>query len=327
MGSSISLKQHLGELDTDTALQQLLLAIVSASIEISDIVRQSPLHGGSSTGSTNVHGEEQKELDLIANDILIKSVQNGGSVAAMASEELDDILLVDATAQTAPYLLVFDPLDGSSNIEVNVSIGTIFSVLNAPDQQIPTAADFLQTGTSQVCAGYLIYGPATQLMLTTGKGTHCYTLNTHSNTFELTIKAVTLSPTTQEFAINASNQRHWESPVQRYVEQCLAGETGPRKKNFNMRWIASMVAEVHRILNRGGVFLYPLDHREPRKPGRLRLLYEANPMAMLIEQAGGAASTGRQRMLEVKPTELHQRIPVILGSRDEVQHIEAMHAA
>ena len=324
--ATIGLEEHLTAQNTDEHLRRLLLDIAAAGVAIGDIVRHSPLESGGSAGSTNVHGEEQKELDLIANDILIQKLEQGGLVAALASEELDDIQTVKGDVSEAPYLLVFDPLDGSSNIEVNVSVGTIFSVLPAPQERSVTTADFLRPGTEQLCAGYLIYGPATQLVLTTGKGTHCYTLNHQSASYELNAENVSISPASQEFAINASNQRHWELPVQTYIAECLAGETGPRKINFNMRWIASMVAEIHRIMNRGGVFLYPLDYREPRKPGRLRLLYEASPMAMLIEQAGGQATTGRERLLDVMPSELHQRVPVILGSADEVKRITKMHS-
>jgi fructose-1,6-bisphosphatase len=221
---------------------------------------------------------------------------------------------------------VFDPLDGSSNVDVNVSVGSIFSVLRCPEGVTePRAKDFLQPGTKQVAAGYAIYGPTTMLVLTLGRGTHGFTLDRNMGEFILTHPDMTIPASTREFAINASNERFWEPPVRRYVAECIQGKAGTRGADFNMRWIASMVAEVHRILVRGGLFMYPRDTKDPAKPGRLRLMYEANPMSMLVEQAGGAASTGRGRILEVEPTSLHQRVPVILGSRDEVARIESYH--
>jgi fructose-1,6-bisphosphatase len=278
-------------------------------------------------GSINVQGEEQKPLDVIANDIMLRSCEWGGYLAGMVSEEMDAPVPIPAAYPRGRYLLVFDPLDGSSNLDVNVTVGTIFSVLRAPDGVTdPQAADFLQPGTQQVCAGYALYGPAAMIVMTLGTGVHGFTLEPEIGAYILTHPNLAIAPDTQEFAVNASNQRFWEPPVRRYVEECLAGKTGPRGKDFNMRWIASMVAEVHRILMRGGLFMYPKDTKDPAKPGRLRLLYEANPMAMLIEQAGGAASTGRGRILEVKPGTLHQRVPVILGSRNEVAQLERYHA-
>jgi fructose-1,6-bisphosphatase I len=224
------------------------------------------------------------------------------------------------------YLLMFDPLDGSSNIDVNVSIGTIFSVLKAPEGMgTPTEQAFLQPGTQQVAAGYAVYGPQTMLVLTTGNGVNCFTLDREMGSWVLTQSNMRIPEDTKEFAINMSNQRHWHPPVQRYVDEMLAGKTGPRQKDFNMRWIASMVADVHRILNRGGVFMYPADLRDPASPGKLRLMYEANPMAMIVEQAGGAATDGRQRILDIAPTKLHQRVPVFLGSRNEVERVTGYH--
>jgi fructose-1,6-bisphosphatase I len=225
------------------------------------------------------------------------------------------------------YLLVFDPLDGSSNTDGNISVGTIFCILRAPvAAREARLEDFLQPGVKQVCAGYALYGPSTMLVLTTGHGVNGFTLDRDVGEFVLTHPGMCIPTDTREFAINASNERFWEPPVQRYVDECLAGKTGPRGADYNMRWIASMVAEVHRILNRGGVFMYPRDTKDPSKPGRLRLLYEANPMAFIVEQAGNVASTGRERLLEVSPTELHQRVPVILGSRNQVERIVRYHA-
>ena len=279
------------------------------------------------TDNVNVQGEKQVPLDMVSNDIMLKSCEWGGALAGMASEEMEEPYKIPAEHPRGRYLLVFDPLDGSSNLDVNVTVGTIFSVLRAPEGVTdPVAADFLQPGTEQVCAGYALYGPAAMIVLTLGTGVHGFTLDPDIGAYILTHPNLSIAPDTHEFAVNASNQRFWEPPVKRYVEECVAGKSGDREKDFNMRWIASMVAEVHRILMRGGLFMYPKDTKDPKRPGRLRLLYEANPMAMLIEQAGGAASTGRGRILEVRPETLHQRVPVILGSRNEVARLERYHA-
>jgi fructose-1,6-bisphosphatase I len=244
----------------------------------------------------------------------------------MASEEMDDVYPIPAKYPKGKYLLVFDPLDGSSNIDVNISVGTIFSILRSPKGvENPAAADFLQPGTTQVCAGYALYGPATMLVITTGHGVNGFTLDNDIGEFMLTHPNMTIPADTLEFAINASNERHWEKPVQRYVDECVAGKTGPRGINFNMRWVASMVAEVHRILVRGGVFMYPKDTKDPSKAGKLRLLYEANPMSFIVEQAGGVSSTGYERIMDIKPSGLHQRVPVILGSKNEVERIVRYH--
>ena len=244
----------------------------------------------------------------------------------MASEEMDDVYPIPARYPKGKYLLVFDPLDGSSNIDVNISVGTIFSILRAPNGvENPTAEDFLQPGTTQVCAGYALYGPSAMLVITTGHGVNGFTLDSDIGEFMLTHPNMTVPVDTLEFAINASNERYWEKPVQRYVDECIAGKTGPRGINFNMRWIASMVAEVHRILIRGGVFMYPKDDKDPTRAGKLRLLYEANPMSFIVEQAGGVASTGYERIMDIKPSGLHQRVPVILGSKNEVDRIIGYH--
>ena len=279
-----------------------------------------------SAGSENVQGEVQKKLDIIANDVLIEANEWGGHLAAMASEEMDNIHVVPNRYPQGEYLLMFDPLDGSSNIEVNVSIGTIFSVLKkVSTNQAVSEQDFLQPGTQQVAAGYCIYGPQTTLVLTVGDGVAMFTLDREQGSFVLTQENIKIPEDTKEFAINMSNMRHWDAPMKRYVDECLAGKEGPRGKDFNMRWIASMVADVHRILTRGGIFMYPWDKREPEKPGKLRLMYEANPMGWLVEQAGGAASNGHQRILEVHPTQLHQRVSVILGSKNEVERVTRYH--
>ncbi|MFN3587068.1 MAG: class 1 fructose-bisphosphatase [Moraxellaceae bacterium] len=276
-------------------------------------------------GSDNVQGEAQKKLDVISNDILIRSKQSNGTLAAMASEEMDDIYLIPTEYPQGDYLLLFDPLDGSSNIDVNISVGTIFSVLKKADDNDVRVSDFLQAGRDQLCAGYAVYGPSTQLVLTLGRGVDCFTLDREYGEFILTQPQLRVPEDTKEFAINMSNQRFWEAPVQRYVEELLMGASGPREKDFNMRWVASMVADVHRILNRGGIFMYPLDSKTRDKGGKLRLLYEANPMAFIIEQAGGAATTGRQRILDIEPEKLHQRVPVVLGSKNEVDRVTQYH--
>ncbi|MCS6810703.1 MAG: class 1 fructose-bisphosphatase [Tepidimonas sp.] len=285
---------------------------------------------GAQQGSINVQGEEQKKLDVISNELFVRANEWGGHLAGMASEEMDEPYNIPSRYPRGKYLLVFDPLDGSSNIDVNVSVGSIFSILRAPQEVIDSgrdvvAADFLQPGCQQLAAGYALYGPSTMLVLTVGTGVHGFTLDPNLGEFFLSHPDIRVPADTQEFAINASNSRFWEPPVKRYVDECLAGKTGPRGKDFNMRWIASMVAEAHRILMRGGVFLYPRDTKDPTKPGRLRLLYEANPIGFIMEQAGGRASTGREPILNVQPTSLHQRIGLVFGSKNEVERIERYH--
>ena len=305
----------------------LLNDIVTACKVISRSVNQGALIGVlGSAGSENVQGETQKKLDLITNDVMIKSNEWAGHLAAMASEEMEEIYPIPAQYPKGKYLLIFDPLDGSSNIDVNISVGTIFSILRCPDGvKEPTDKDFLQPGTKQVCAGFALYGPSTMMVLTTGNGVNGFTLDTSVGEFVLTHPNMTIPEDTSEFAINASNMRFWEAPVKRYVDECLAGKTGPRERNFNMRWVASMVAEVYRILTRGGIFLYPRDTKDPSKAGKLRLMYEANPMSYIVEQAGGASFTGEQRIMDMQPEDLHQRVPVILGSKNEVEKVVAYH--
>jgi fructose-1,6-bisphosphatase I len=309
-------------------LRLLLEVVARACKSISRAVNQGALGEVLGTaGSENVQGEVQKKLDIIANEVLIEANEWGGHLAAMASEEMDSIYLVPNRYPQGEYLLMFDPLDGSSNIDVNVSIGTIFSVLKKPEGDHGVEeSDFLQPGNKQVAAGYCVYGPQTTLVLTVGDGVAMFTLDREQGSFVLTEEHVTIPADTQEFAINMSNMRHWDEPVKRYIGECLEGKEGPRGKDFNMRWIASMVADVHRILTRGGVFLYPWDKREPEKAGKLRLMYEANPMSWLIEQAGGAATNGKQRILDIQPTKLHERVSVMLGSKNEVERVTAYHA-
>ena len=331
--SRISLTRYLIEQErihgTLPPQLRLLLEVVARSCKrISLSVTKGAL--GDILGATkteNIQGEVQKKLDIIANEVLIEANEWGGHLAAMASEEMDSIHVIPNRYPQGEYLLLFDPLDGSSNIDVNVSIGTIFSVLKKPENTPAVGeADFLQPGSKQVAAGYCVYGPQTTLVLTVGNGVAMFTLDREQGSFVLTQENIQVPEDTQEFAINMSNMRHWAAPVKRYVDECLAGEEGVREKNFNMRWIASMVADVHRILTRGGVFMYPWDKREPNKPGKLRLMYEANPMSWLIEQAGGAATNGQQRILDLQPAGLHERVSVILGSKNEVARVTRYHA-
>jgi fructose-1,6-bisphosphatase I len=313
---------------------KLLIEVVSRACQAISIAIGKGGLGGvlGEAGSDNIQGEAQKKLDVLSNDILLDANEWGGHLAAMASEEMDLPHLVPHRFPKGEYLLTFDPLDGSSNIDVNVSIGTIFSVLKCPegaDLSTPEAAEhaFLQPGTAQVAAGYAVYGPTTLLVLTVGDGVVAFTLDREQGQFLLTQEAMQIPADTKEFSINMSNQRFWEAPVQRYVGEMQQGKEGPLGKDYNMRWVASMVADVHRIMTRGGIFMYPIDSKLKAQGGKLRLMYEANPMAMLVEQAGGAASTGRQRILDIAPEKLHQRVPVILGSKNEVDRIVGYHTA
>jgi fructose-1,6-bisphosphatase I len=337
MSKRISLTRYLveqqrvdGHIPGD--LRLLLEVVARACKHISQAVNKGDLGDVLGAATTeNVQGEMQKQLDIIANEVLIEANEWGGHLAAMASEEMEGIYVVPNRFPQGEYLLMFDPLDGSSNIDVNVSIGTIFSVLKKGNEDPTTIEpvneqDFLQPGSQQVAAGYCVYGPQTTLVLTVGDGVAMFTLDREQGSFVLTKEHIQIPPDTKEFAINMSNMRHWDEPVKRYVDECLAGKEGPRGKDFNMRWVASMVADVHRILTRGGVFMYPWDKREPEKAGKLRLMYEANPMSWLVEQAGGAATNGRQRILDIQPTKLHERVSVVLGSKNEVDRITSYHS-
>ncbi|HEX6362531.1 MAG TPA: class 1 fructose-bisphosphatase [Albitalea sp.] len=333
MNRRISLTQYLIEQQRQHGLipaeLRLLIEVVARACKrISISVNKGALGDVmGSADSENVQGEIQKKLDIIANEVLIEANEWGGHLAAMASEEMEGIYVVPNRFPQGEYLLLFDPLDGSSNIDVNVSIGTIFSVLKkAGSAEGVSEKDFLQPGDQQAAAGYCIYGPQTTLVLTVGAGVAMFTLDREQGSWMLTQENVRIPEDTKEFAINMSNQRHWAAPVVRYIDECLAGKSGPRGKDFNMRWVASMVADVHRILTRGGVFMYPWDQREPEKAGKLRLMYEANPMAFIVEQAGGTATNGRERILGLQPQKLHERVAVFLGSRNEVERVTAYHA-
>ena len=332
----ITLTQYIIEEQRKTAqasgeFTALLNDISVACKKISSLTRKGDLIDIlGSAGSANVQGEEQKKMDVITNEVFIEALQNNGHVAALASEEMDEVYNLPEDKIRGNYLVTFDPLDGSSNMDVNVSVGTIFSILRAPEGiHNPSAEDFCQAGTQQIAAGYCLYGPSTMLVLTTGRGVTMFTLDRDSGSFILTRENVQIPVDTREFAINMSNQRFWEAPVKRYIDECIAGKKGARGTDFNMRWVASMVAEVHRILTRGGIFMYPLDSKmkESGKEGKLRLLYEANPMSMIIEQAGGMSVTGYERILDMTPHSLHQRVPVILGSKNEVERVYSYHKA
>ncbi|MGH8541815.1 MAG: class 1 fructose-bisphosphatase [Stenotrophobium sp.] len=320
-------QRAIGQINAD--LRLLIEVVARACKTISIAVGKGALGGVlGNAGTDNVQGEAQKKLDVLSNEILLEANEWGGHLAALASEEMDDPHPIPHRYPKGGYLLVFDPLDGSSNIDVNISVGTIFSVLKCPEGVTePDEKAFLQPGTRQVAAGYAVYGPSTTLVLTLGDGVHSFTLDRELGSFVLTQRNLRIPPDTQEFSINTSNTRHWEAPVKRYVDEMLAGKEGPRGKDFNMRWVASMVADVHRIITRGGVFMYPLDTKTAKQGGKLRLLYEANPMSFIVEQAGGASTTGRERILDIQPHKLHQRVPVILGSKNEVERVTAYHQA
>ena len=314
------LEQQTGNLTPELA--QVISTIAATCQTIDQALQKGALAGVlGSAQHENVQGEEQKKLDVISNDYLIDALKIHPQVGGLASEELDEFT---PAQENGKYLVLFDPLDGSSNIDINMCVGTIFSILPAKNA-VTQAEDFMQAGNQQVAAGYVLYGPSTMLALTVGAGTVFFTFDPETQQFLLTSENIQVAADTKEYAINSSNQRHWENPVKRYIEELLAGKTGPREKDFNMRWVACMVGDIHRILCRSGIFMYPYDLKDPKKAGRLRLMYEANPMSMLIEQAGGASTTGRVRILDIEPTNLHQRVPVIIGSKNEVDLVTGYH--
>ena len=314
------LEQQTGNLTPELA--QVISTIAATCQTIDQALQKGALAGVlGSAQHENVQGEEQKKLDVISNDYLIDALKIHPQVGGLASEELDEFT---PAQENGKYLVLFDPLDGSSNIDINMCVGTIFSILPAKNA-VTQAEDFMQAGNQQVAAGYVLYGPSTMLALTVGTGTVFFTFDPETQQFLLTSENIQVAADTKEYAINSSNQRHWENPVKRYIEELLAGKTGPREKDFNMRWVACMVGDIHRILCRSGIFMYPYDLKDPKKAGRLRLMYEANPMSMLIEQAGGASTTGRVRILDIQPTDLHQRVPVIIGSKNEVDLVTGYH--
>lgn len=316
------LQTVLGDQGVETGLKSVIMCIAETCAAIATVVERGALSGElGALAQSNVQGETQKQLDVISNQMLVDALRLSGTACGIASEEEEHAVAFEGGG---PYLVLFDPLDGSSNVDVNVTVGTIFSVLPAPSDT-PADADFLQMGREQLAAGYVAYGPSTALVLSSGRGVQQFTLDRDRGVFSLTAGAMQIPVRTKEFAINAARQRHWLAPIASYVADCQAGFEGPRRRDFNMRWVASMVADVHRIMTRGGVFLYPDDYAMAAegKSGKLRLMYEANPMGYLVEQAGGLASTGRESILDLRPIELHQRVPVIMGSREEVEEIDA----
>jgi fructose-1,6-bisphosphatase I len=319
----IEQQRHYGKVSPE--LRLLIEVIARACKAISHAVSKGPLAGiGDAMGLENIQGEAQKKLDVIANSVLVEANEWGGQLAAMVSEEMPEPYQIPNRYPKGEFLLLYDPLDGSSNLDVNISVGTIFSVLRFPHNcPEADARAFMQPGSRQVAAGFAVYGAATILVLTVGNGVVGFTLDRELGSFVLTEEKIVIPEDTQEFAINASNMRNWSAPVKRYMDECLAGKVGPRGKDFNMRWVASMVADVYRILSRGGIFLYPRDAKH--KDGRLRLMYEANPMALIVEQAGGAATDGTKRILDIEPNALHQRVGVILGSKNEVDRVTRYH--
>jgi len=319
--------EQLGGAPDLSDLGALIIDVAAAVKSISAMLAKGNLGGYlGSLGVENVQGEVQKKLDVLTNNVVIAQCEWGGQLSGMVSEELELPYQIPSGHPRGRFLLLFDPLDGSSNVDFNVSVGTIFSILTKEDNSPAINEDFLKPGVSQVAAGYAIYGPSTMLVLTIGRGTYGFTLDREGGNFILTHPKIQIPEETAEYSINTSNSRFWEPPIARYITECKAGASGVREHDFNMRWVASMVAEVHRILLRGGIFMYPRDTRDPSKPGKLRLLYEANPMGFIVEQAGGWASTGRGRILDVQPHAIHERIPVILGSRNEVERVERYHA-
>ena len=312
--------------DATGDLTLLLNDIATACKRISHTVNRGSITGMLGSAETeNVQGETQKQLDIITNDIMVDALEWTGHLSGMVSEEVDDFIPIPEQYPRGKYLALFDPLDGSSNIDVNLTVGTIFSILKGREGLDAILDDFLQKGCEQVCAGFVLYGPSTMMILTTGQGVNGFTLDQDVGEFVLSHPMMTIPEDTAEFSINMSNQRFWGKPVQRYIDECMQGEDGPRGTDFNMRWVASMVAEVFRILTRGGIFMYPHDKRDHSKSGKLRLMYEANPMGFIIEQAGGLCSTGTERILDIDPDNIHQRVPVILGSKNEVNRVVSYH--
>ncbi|SEP75082.1 D-fructose 1,6-bisphosphatase [Devosia sp. YR412] len=311
-----TLAQWLAGQTVDPKLASVVASMAAASAEIAGILRLAPIAGQTGlAGHTNVQGEAQKALDVISNDIVLNHIGQNSEISILVSEELDEAVHLENQGQ---YMVATDPLDGSSNLDVNVTVGTIFSVLDA-------SKGLLQPGTAQLAAGYAAYGPATSLVITFGAGVAVFTLD-GAGQFVLTLDKVAVAAASSEYAINTARERFWDEATRSYVAENVAGETGPAGKRYNMRWVGSMVADIHRILMRGGIFMYPLDSETVSKGGRLRLLYEANPMAMIVEAAGGASTTGSEKILELVPTGIHQRVPVILGSAEEVARVEGWYA-
>lgn len=319
----VTLNDYLTERVDDAALADLVDRIASACWSVSNLVRFSALQGNQgATEHVNPQGEVQKPLDILADEVFVRSCKPNENLVALISEEVEDVTWLKS-ARAGAFVVAYDPLDGSSNLDVNLSVGSIFAVSKLASDD---PADVLPNGRDLLCAGYAIYGPSTMLVLTFGERVDGFTLDASTDSFVLTHPNMTIPKQACEFAINVSRLHFWDDTVQRYVAACIEGVTGVRGKSFNMRWTASMVADVHRILVRGGVFLYPTDADNQRAGGKLRLLYEALPMAMIAEAAGGAATNGRIPLLDVTADTPHQRTSVILGAREEIEIIRAAYS-
>ena len=319
-----TLANYLNADASNPALNDVITTVTDVGKTISQLLRKGALADIlGEAGNQNVQGEEQKKLDVLANDLLLEALANNAHCAGVASEELDDATPANADGS---LLVLFDPLDGSSNIDINMAVGTIFSILPYQRQgQISANSDFLQAGNQQLAAGYLLYGTSTVLALTIADNVVMFSLDPDSNDYVLIEENVQIDADTSEYAINASNYRYWQAPMQQYIDELIAGKTGVRGRDFNTRWVAAMVGDVHRILCRGGLFTYPFDTKDANKAGKLRLMYEANPMSLLVERAGGAATDAVQRILDIEPTDIHQRVPVVLGSKNEVDYVKNLH--
>ncbi|MBD7947770.1 class 1 fructose-bisphosphatase [Psychrobacter communis] len=319
-----TLANYLNADASNPALNDVITTVTNVGKTISQLLRKGALADIlGEAGNQNVQGEEQKKLDVLANDLLLEALANNAHCAGVASEELDDATPANADGS---LLVLFDPLDGSSNIDINMAVGTIFSILPYQRQgQISANSDFLQAGNQQLAAGYLLYGTSTLLALTIADNVVMFSLDPDSNDYVLIEENVQIDADTSEYAINASNYRYWQAPMQQYIDELIAGKTGVRGRDFNTRWVAAMVGDVHRILCRGGLFTYPFDTKDANKAGKLRLMYEANPMSLLVERAGGAATDAVQRILDIEPTDIHQRVPVVLGSKNEVDYVKNLH--
>lgn len=319
-----TLANYLNADASNPALNDVITTVTNVGKTISQLLRKGALADIlGEAGNQNVQGEEQKKLDVLANDLLLEALANNAHCAGVASEELDDATPANADGS---LLVLFDPLDGSSNIDINMAVGTIFSILPYQRQgQISANSDFLQAGNQQLAAGYLLYGTSTVLALTIADNVVMFSLDPDSNDYVLIEEDVQIDADTSEYAINASNYRYWQAPMQQYIDELIAGKTGVRGRDFNTRWVAAMVGDVHRILCRGGLFTYPFDTKDANKAGKLRLMYEANPMSLLIERASGAATDAVQRILDIEPTDIHQRVPVVLGSKNEVDYVKNLH--
>ena len=319
-----TLANYLNAHASNPALNDVITTVTDVGKTISQLLRKGALADIlGEAGNQNVQGEEQKKLDVLANDLLLDALAKNSHCAGVASEELDDATPANADGS---LLVLFDPLDGSSNIDINMAVGTIFSILPYQRQgQTSENSDFLQAGNQQLAAGYLLYGTSTVLALTITDNVVMFSLDPDTNDYVLIEENVTIDADTSEYAINASNYRYWRAPMQQYIDELIAGKTGVRGRDFNTRWVAAMVGDVHRILCRGGVFTYPFDTKDANKAGKLRLMYEANPMSLLIERAGGAATDAVSRILDIAPTDIHQRVPVVLGSKNEVDYVKNLH--